>query len=83
MLLCSVCPIQRWASTSMRWFNPRRVWNRPTNSPRNCGLSHGAEIAHYKVPRLIDFRAELPRLPTGKLYKKPLRQEYLDHLTGD
>ena len=40
-----------------------------------------AEIAHYKVPRVIDFRAELPRLPTGKLYKKPLRQEYLDHLT--
>ena len=42
-----------------------------------------AEIAHYKVPRVIDFRAELPRLPTGKLYKKPLRQEYLDRLTGD
>ncbi|MGI9603286.1 MAG: acyl-CoA synthetase [Acidimicrobiales bacterium] len=38
------------------------------------------EIAHYKVPRVIDFRAELPRLPTGKLYKKPLRQEYLDAL---
>ncbi len=36
------------------------------------------EIAHYKVPRVIDFRDELPRLPTGKLYKKPLRQEYLD-----
>ena len=40
-----------------------------------------AEIAHYKVPRVIDFRAELPRLPTGKLYKKPLRQEYLDRLS--
>ena len=40
------------------------------------------EIAHYKVPRVIDFRVELPRLPTGKLYKKPLRQEYLDRLTG-
>lgn len=39
-----------------------------------------AEIAHYKVPRIIDFRAELPRLPTGKLYKKPLRQEYVDAL---
>ncbi len=38
------------------------------------------EIAHYKVPRVIDFRDELPRLPTGKLYKKPLRQEYLDAL---
>jgi len=36
------------------------------------------EIANYKVPRVIDFRAELPRLPTGKLYKKPLRQEFLD-----
>ena len=42
-----------------------------------------AEIAHYKAPRVIDFRAELPRLPTGKLYKKPLRQEYLDRLAGD
>jgi len=39
-----------------------------------------SEIANYKVPRIIDFRPELPRLPTGKLYKKPLRQEYLDAL---
>lgn len=38
------------------------------------------EIAAYKVPRTIDFRPELPRLPTGKLYKKPLRQEYLDQI---
>lgn len=33
-------------------------------------------IAHYKVPRVIDFRPELPRLPTGKLYKRLLRDEY-------
>jgi acyl-CoA synthetase (AMP-forming)/AMP-acid ligase II len=33
-------------------------------------------IAHYKVPRQIDFRPELPRLPTGKLYKRLLRDEY-------
>ena len=38
------------------------------------------EIARYKVPRVIDFRDEFPRLPTGKLYKKPLRQEYIDAL---
>ena len=38
----------------------------------------GTQIARYKIPRTIDFRDELPRLPTGKLYKKPLRQEYLD-----
>jgi fatty-acyl-CoA synthase len=34
-------------------------------------------IAHFKVPRVIDFRPELPRLPTGKLYKRLLRDEYL------
>ncbi len=35
------------------------------------------KIANYKVPRSIDFTNELPRLPTGKLYKKALRDRYL------
>lgn len=33
-------------------------------------------LARQKVPRSIDYRTELPRLPTGKLYKKALRDEY-------
>jgi long-chain acyl-CoA synthetase len=33
-------------------------------------------LAHCKCPRTIDFEAELPRLPTGKLYKTPLRERY-------
>jgi long-chain acyl-CoA synthetase len=33
-------------------------------------------IAHYKAPRSVDFVAELPRLPTGKLYKRLLRDRY-------
>jgi long-chain acyl-CoA synthetase len=33
-------------------------------------------LSRQKVPRSIDFEAELPRLPTGKLYKKPLRDRY-------
>jgi long-chain acyl-CoA synthetase len=33
-------------------------------------------IAHYKCPRSIDFEAELPRLATGKLYKRLLRDRY-------
>jgi len=33
-------------------------------------------VAGYKVPRVVDFRAELPRQPNGKLYKQPLRDEY-------
>lgn len=35
-----------------------------------------AHLAAFKVPRSIDFRKELPRLPTGKLYKRKLRDEY-------
>ena len=34
-------------------------------------------LAGFKVPRVIDFRDELPRLPTGKLYKQQIRDEYL------
>jgi len=33
-------------------------------------------LAHMKCPRSIDFAAELPRLPTGKLYKRLLRDQY-------
>ena len=33
-------------------------------------------IAHYKCPRSIDFLAELPRLPTGKLYKRLIKDTY-------
>ena len=33
-------------------------------------------LARQKCPRSIDFEVELPRLPTGKLYKKPLRDKY-------
>jgi long-chain acyl-CoA synthetase len=33
-------------------------------------------LARYKCPRTIDFTAELPRAPTGKLYKRLLRDQY-------
>ena len=33
-------------------------------------------LASLKCPRSIDFEAELPRLPTGKLYKRVLRDRY-------
>jgi long-chain acyl-CoA synthetase len=35
-----------------------------------------AHLARQKCPRSIDFEAELPRLPTGKLYKRLLRDRY-------
>jgi acyl-CoA synthetase (AMP-forming)/AMP-acid ligase II len=33
-------------------------------------------LADVKCPRTIDFREELPRHPTGKLYKRLLKDEY-------
>jgi long-chain acyl-CoA synthetase len=33
-------------------------------------------LAHFKCPRTVDFVDELPRLPTGKLYKRLLRDRY-------
>ncbi len=35
-----------------------------------------AHLSRQKVPRSIDFEDELPRLPTGKLYKRLLRDRY-------
>lgn len=40
-------------------------------------------LARQKCPRSIDFEAELPRLPTGKLYKRVLKDRYwADHASG-
>ena len=33
-------------------------------------------LAGYKCPKAVDFVAELPRLPTGKLLKRELRKQY-------
>ncbi len=33
-------------------------------------------LAKYKCPRSVDFVADLPRLPTGKLLKRQLRDRY-------
>ena len=35
-----------------------------------------AQLSRQKCPRSIDFSVQLPRLPTGKLYKRLLRDPY-------
>ena len=40
-------------------------------------IAHCQEkLARVKCPRSVDFRAELPRAATGKLYKRELKAEY-------
>jgi long-chain acyl-CoA synthetase len=33
------------------------------------------KVAPYKVPRIIDFKDELPTSPVGKVLKRELRKE--------
>jgi acyl-CoA synthetase (AMP-forming)/AMP-acid ligase II len=35
-----------------------------------------SRLAHFKCPRAIDFAESLPRLPTGKMAKRVLRDRY-------
>jgi acyl-CoA synthetase (AMP-forming)/AMP-acid ligase II len=35
-----------------------------------------ARLSHVKCPKSVDFRAELPRHDTGKLYKRLLKDQY-------
>jgi long-chain acyl-CoA synthetase len=35
-----------------------------------------ANLSHVKAPRAVDFLPDLPRHPTGKLYKRLLRDSY-------
>ena len=39
-------------------------------------------LSKYKCPRSIDFDPALPRLPTGKLYKRLLRDRYWGNKTS-
>ncbi len=35
-----------------------------------------SHLAHLKCPKSVDFSDQLPRLPTGKLYKRTLRDPF-------
>jgi long-chain acyl-CoA synthetase len=36
----------------------------------------GERLARYKVPRVIEFSAALPREDSGKIFKRKLRAPY-------
>lgn len=40
----------------------------------------GTQLAHYKVPREIQFRDELPKSPMGKILRRPLVEEEKERL---
>ncbi len=54
-----------------------------TDAFRDDLISYAREkLSGVKIPRRIDFLAELPRHDTGKLYKRLLRDQYWDKAKG-
>jgi long-chain acyl-CoA synthetase len=47
----------------------------PALADEILAFCHG-KLAKFKLPKTIDFVAELPRDPNGKLYKRKLRDPY-------
>jgi long-chain acyl-CoA synthetase len=33
------------------------------------------KLAHYKIPKIIEFRGEIPRTDVGKVSRRELREE--------
>lgn len=47
-----------------------------TLTPEEMSAYMRDRLAHYKVPRHIEFRADLPREDSGKLFKRKLRDPF-------
>jgi len=63
-------PIASWASKAFVVLRPGHALAGPDV------LAFCRErLANYKVPRMVEFRADLPRNPAGKPLKRVLREE--------
>ncbi|GAA3026677.1 AMP-binding protein [Streptosporangium longisporum] len=67
-------PDEEWGHTVVALVQPV-----PGSAPGPQDLlDHlGPRIARFKHPRVVEFRDELPRTPTGKLSRSRVREEYL------
>ncbi|GAA2884186.1 fatty-acid--CoA ligase FadD4 [Streptosporangium fragile] len=67
-------PDEEWGHTVVALVQP----SPGTRPSREELLEHlGPRLARFKHPRVVEFRDELPRTPTGKLSRSRVRQEYL------
>ena len=48
----------------------------PSESPQSLIAYCREHLSPIKCPKSVDFEAELPRHPTGKLYKRLLKDRY-------
>ncbi|MFC6935990.1 hypothetical protein ACFQHO_40680 [Actinomadura yumaensis] len=69
-------PDERWGETVKAVVVPAD----PAAAPAPADvIAHARErLAHYKAPTSVDFVAELPRNPSGKVLRRLVREPYWD-----
>jgi long-chain acyl-CoA synthetase len=65
-------PSEKWGETPLAFIVPRG--ERP--DPAEIIEYARAHLAHFKCPAAVEFVAELPRNPSGKVLKRELRAPY-------
>ena len=78
---CSASPTRTSAKRSRPSCSRSTASSRRPTLEREIIAFCREHLAGFKCPRSIDFEAELPRLPTGKLYKRMLRDRYMGKTT--
>jgi long-chain acyl-CoA synthetase len=66
-------PDERWGETVTAIVVPASG-SEPT-AEELIAFARG-RLAGYKLPRIVEFAAELPRTPSGKVLKRDLRERY-------
>ena len=69
-------PHEEWGEEVVAIVQPRDMAAAGPDLAARLDAFAREHLSHVKVPRRIDFRPELPRHDTGKLYKRQLRDEY-------
>ena len=66
-------PDEEFGESLCAYIEPRPGYNLSADEVRKV-LS--GKIARYKVPKVIEFRSELPREDSGKIFRRKLRAPY-------
>jgi long-chain acyl-CoA synthetase len=69
-------PHEEWGEEIKAVVQPAQSWHGGPDLTAELLAFLDGRIARYKLPRTIDYIAELPRDPNGKLYKRRLRDPY-------
>ncbi len=66
-------PDEEFGESLCAWIQPQPGTSLDAGTIR---AELGATLARYKVPKVIEFSAELPREDSGKIFKRKLREPY-------